>query len=67
MARGEKWEYRSVRLDVGGWIGPKLDLSELDATLNSVGAEGWELVSAVDLNQSDGRSAAIVALFKRQR
>jgi hypothetical protein len=67
MARGEKWEYRSVRLDIGGWIGPKLDLSELDATLNSVGAEGWELVSAVDLSQSDGRSAAIVALFKRQR
>ena len=67
MARGEKWEYRSVRLDVGGWVGPKVDLAELDATLNSVGAEGWELVNALDLNQSDGKTTAIVALFKRQR
>ena len=67
MVRGEKWEYRSVRLDVGGWVGPKVDLGELDATLNALGAEGWELVSALDLSQSDGKTAALVALFKRPR
>jgi hypothetical protein len=67
MARGEKWEYRSARLDVGGWVGPKVDLAALDATLSAIGAEGWELVNAIDLNQSDGKTTAIVALFKRQR
>ena len=63
----DRWEYRSVRLDVGGWVGPKVDLAQLDATLNGIGADGWELVSAVDLNKSDGKTSAIVALFKRAR
>jgi hypothetical protein len=63
----DRWEYRSVRFDVGGWIGPKLDLAELDATLNAIGSEGWELVNALDLSQSDGKSRALLALFKRRR
>ena len=67
MARGEKYEYRSIRLEVAGWIGPKVDLAEMDATLNSLGADGWELVSAFDLNQSHGKTDSLIALFKRQR
>lgn len=63
----DKWEYRSARLEVGGWVGPKLDLVQLDATLNALGAEGWELVSALDLAKADGKTGAIVALFKRPR
>lgn len=67
MARGEKFEYRTVRLEVGGWVEPKLDLAEVDATLNALGADGWELVSALDLNQSHGKTASLIVLFKRQR
>jgi hypothetical protein len=41
MARGEKWEYRSMRVDVGGWLGSKVDLTELGSSRSSSGsAEG---------------------------
>ena len=63
----DKWEYRSVRIRVGGWMTPKLELTELDAALNALGAEGWELVSALDIAESHGKSNAVVALFKRPR
>ena len=65
--RSARWEYKSLKVDVTGWIGPKIDHAEVDAALNAHGAEGWELVSAFDLNRGDGGSATIVALFKRAR
>ena len=67
MARGEKFEYRSLRIEVSGWIGNKVNLAEVDGIINGLGSEGWELVSALDLNQSHGKTDALIALFKRQR
>lgn len=65
--RAPRWEYTSVRIEVTGWIGPKIDTQAIDAELNRHGDAGWELVSAFDVNRSDGGTAAIVALFKRPR
>ena len=63
--RPPRWEYKTLQLDVAGWLGPKLVPEQLDAALNAHGAEGWELVSAFDVNHADGITAAVVALFKR--
>ena len=65
--RAPRWEYTSVRIEVTGWIGPKIEPQAIDAELNRYGDAGWELVSAFDMNRSDGATAAIVALFKRPR
>lgn len=65
--RGQRWEYRSVLLDVGGWVSPKVDADAVDAELNQFGEAGWELVNAFDLNAGHGRTSSIVALFKRAR
>ena len=63
----DKWEYRTARFEIGGWVGPKVDVAHVDASLNALGDEGWELVSALDLAGSDGKSRALLALFKRPR
>lgn len=65
--RGQKWEYTSAVIEVGGWIGPKVDRDVVDTELNRYGEAGWELVGAIDLNAGHGRTSGIVALFKRPR
>ena len=65
--RPPQWEYRTIKIDVAGWIGPKVETSVVDATLNAQGAEGWELVSVLDVNAGNGQTTALVAVFKRPR
>ena len=62
-----RWEYPTVLIDVATWLGPKIQPEALDAELDRHGAEGWELVSAFDVNRGHGHTSAIVALFKRPR
>ena len=65
--RAPQWEYKTVQLDVSGWLLPKVEPEAMDAELNRHGAEGWELVNAFDINRAHGRTSEIVALFKRAR
>jgi hypothetical protein len=65
--RAPRWEYKTVRIDVGGWLGPNVQPDALDAELNRYGEDGWELVSAFDVNEGNGSTMAIVTLFKRPR
>ena len=60
------WEYKTVSLATGGLLGGKFDPEKLDEVLNDLGAEGWELTSAFDTNQSYGATRDIVAIFRRQ-
>jgi hypothetical protein len=62
-----KWEYKTILIDVTGWINPQLDPQTADAELNRHGADGWELVNAFDLNRGHGRTSEIIAMFKRLR
>ena len=65
--RPPAWEYKSVQIDVAGFFSPDVQPDLLDAELNAFGAQGWELVSAFDVNRGHGRTSAVVALFKRAR
>ena len=65
--RYTQWEYRTVLIDVSGWLNPTVDPEETNAELNRYGAEGWELVSAFDVNRLHGRTSEVVALLKRPR
>jgi hypothetical protein len=65
--RAAQWEYKTVLVDVSGWFSPTVDPTQVDAEMNRHGAEGWELVSAFDLNRGHGHTSGVVALFKRLR
>ena len=61
------WEYKTIKLETTGWFsGGNLNERKLDEYMNSLGAEGWELVSAFDTNQASGQSKDVVAIFKRE-
>ena len=63
----QRWEYRTLRLDVEGWISPGVDPARVEAELDAHGRDGWELVSVVDLNRLEGRTSSLVAFLKRAR
>ena len=65
--RAPRWEYKSLKIEVAGWFGPNVDPETMDRALDANGAEGWELVSAFDVNAGHGRTTEIVLVFKRPR
>jgi hypothetical protein len=65
--RPQQWEYKSIVIDVAGWLGPDVKPETIDTALDANGREGWELVNAFDVNTGHGRTTAIVAIFKRPR
>ncbi len=58
-----KWEYRSVVMPVRGMLRLKITQHDLDATLNKMGQEGWELVTSL---VPPSRTTRMVLIFKRQ-
>ncbi len=62
-----QWEYKTIKLGTTGFLGGNLDEAELDQGLNELGSQGWELVTALDTNQSQGATRDVVLILKRQR
>ncbi|WP_322905859.1 DUF4177 domain-containing protein [Paenibacillus campi] len=60
-----QWEYKTVKLATGGFLGGKVDEHELESVLNNLGFEGWELVSSFDTAMTQGSSRDIILVFKR--
>jgi Domain of unknown function (DUF4177) len=59
------WEYFTHTLNVAGWfVSGDVDADELTKTLNSFGAQGWELVSSTSTISNDS-SKQLVFVFKR--
>lgn len=63
----EQWEYFTLKMELSGFLGGKLDTEEFDRNLNKLGEEGWELVSCFCTNASNGYSRDAIAVLKRRR
>ncbi|QUY41407.1 DUF4177 domain-containing protein [Acaryochloris sp. 'Moss Beach'] len=61
------FEYKTIKLATTGVFKRNFDEVKLDEYMNQLGAEGWELVSAFDINRHQGGSQDVVAIFKRQQ
>ena len=61
------WEYKTMKLATKGFLGGKFDESTLDAFMNQLGSQGWELVAAFDTNKSYGETRDVVVIFKRAK
>lgn len=62
-----KWEYMTITLKVGGFLGGKVNPDELNARLDEAGDAGWELVSVLATAQGYGKTRDVVAVFDRAR
>jgi hypothetical protein len=62
-----KWEYMTIALKAGGFLGGKVNPDELTARLDEAGAAGWELVSVFTTAQGNGHTRYALAVFKRPK
>jgi hypothetical protein len=65
-----RWEYRTVSFGAssGFWplaAGGDVEGDEITTTLNRLGREGWELVSAFDTNDVRGQTRTVLCILKR--
>ena len=62
------WEYKRVSLKVRGGSFRVLRLPDnCTERINLLGQEGWELVKAIPLQESLGRTAMLELIFKREK
>ena len=62
------WEYKSISLRTKGGVLRSMNFrDDLAEQCNSAGREGWELVSAVPLDDIRGRTDTVCLMFKRSR
>ena len=62
----QKWEYKTIKVELKGFLGGILDIPDFTAKLNQLGEQGWELVSTFDTNLGNGASREAIAVFKRR-
>lgn len=62
----EQWEYKTLKLQTGGFLGGVLNEEDFQNELNNYGKNGWELVSCF-ATASSGTSFEVIAVFKRRR
>lgn len=62
-----KWEYKTIKLKAAGFMGGKVDEVKLDALMNELGGQGWELVAGFDTNELYGSTRDVVVIFKRPK
>ena len=61
----QRWEYKTIKVNVGGFFGGVLKVKTFDRALNELGRDGWELVAAIHTTGMYGTSREAVAIFKR--
>jgi len=61
------WEYKVLTFETAGfWSGGgKIDAQLLEDQLNTLGSQGWELVSVFDTTKVEGKTRQVYAVLKR--
>jgi hypothetical protein len=61
-----KWEYRIMKFEATNTFfgGNNIDAKAMHTKLNQAGAQGWELVTAMDTNNAAG-TRYVIYTFKR--
>lgn len=63
----QRWEYKTLKILTHGFIGGQFKEDDLEVQLNEYGEEGWEVVSCVNTNQSEGASFSVIVVMKRPK
>jgi hypothetical protein len=62
----KKYEYKTYYETPAKNFSAKLNFEVLDEKLNSLGAEGWELIEAATTNVMYGQTYQVIFVFKRE-
>lgn len=63
----KQFEYKTIVSDAKGFWGGKVDKEEMEQSLNELGAQGWELISTTNSNESYGSTRYVISIFKREK
>ncbi|HEX6479751.1 MAG TPA: DUF4177 domain-containing protein [Ktedonobacteraceae bacterium] len=68
----QKWEYMTVNMEAKGWVNKRMNEKGSMELLNKMGDEGWELVSVVPIERTQGLipktdTHAFAFILKRQK
>ncbi len=62
----QKWEYKVIETECKGLVGGVLEVQYFNDSLNALGKEGWEVVSSVALNVTQGSTKKVITVLKRE-
>ncbi len=65
MYKDQKINYKILRTHDSGWFSTQIDFSKLENELNRLGQHGWDVVTALDINYSNGGTKEVALLLKR--
>ncbi|PRR82251.1 DUF4177 domain-containing protein [Clostridium vincentii] len=63
----ERWEYKTIKVELKGFSGGILEVENFNGELNKLGEEGWELTSCFATNAAQGHSRDAISVFKRRK
>ena len=63
----KRFEYTVLDVPAKGFLwGGRVEFAALDAKLNELGREGWEVASSGDTNMRRGASRSVFIILKRE-
>ncbi|MFD2571711.1 DUF4177 domain-containing protein [Spirosoma soli] len=62
----KRFEYMTLDVPTQGLWSNQINAQELTNKLNQLGAKGWEVISTVDLNRSQGATKSLLVMLKRE-
>jgi len=62
----KKWEYKTLKFIPEGVWGGVVDTQNVEITLNSLGKDGWELVTNISTALGQGRTREVIMVLKRE-
>lgn len=62
----KKFEYKIIKTKQEGFWDPKIDSDSLEIGLNTLGNQGWELVTSMDTSIYQGATKEIILFLKRE-
>ena len=63
----ERWEYKTIKIKMTGFTGGTLEVEDFDYELNTLGTQGWELVSCFQTTGGQGYGKDAIAVFKKRK
>lgn len=63
----KQFEYKTIVSDAKGIMGDKVDVEDMERSLNDLGSQSWELIGMTDSNEGSGSTRYVISVFKREK
>jgi len=61
----QKIDYKVISTKNESWFDVRINTEALEAKLNELGIQGWDLVNTFDINHHSGNTKEVILILKR--